>query len=257
MHEEIIKCMTKLHDTLMSLSSAKFYFGHLEHLLKVCDNINKTDRGYKTLLTLACSFCSCNIDVVQMLIKYGADVNLADQGFCEDTPLCWACYCSNTQLVRLLLSYKADPNICNANESYPISFACANRNYDIVKLLIDAGSVINTQEIRTQVIRKSPLYKIFSRKYSDTARPIRNSIEYINPSNIIKLLVFSGANLDVFYMHSDFYNFLQKYDVIDECRIEYKKKLLDCVNDKNHELCKSFENYGDLVVINIITEYLI
>lgn len=116
---------------------------------------NSTELLYTTYNWTALHYAvkSGDIDVVKMLLDYGADINATD--FNNTTPLYYAVNNINSSMVKILLEYGADPNIRrNSINDYcyvtPTPLCCAvatEENYKkmlelrkIIKYLLDSGA---------------------------------------------------------------------------------------------------------------------
>lgn len=132
---------------------------------------------HKTLLTLACGINTYihgdNINMIKLLIEYGADVNKHGLGQFNDAPLIKCLYSrkeiielllknganpniysenfsniplyhyiytNEYEMVELLLKYHADPNITNSNGDTPLHYCVYQGRYEIAKLLLKHGA---------------------------------------------------------------------------------------------------------------------
>ena len=91
--------------------------------------------------SLLCTICNSNIgiDAVQYLINHGADVNYT---YCRGhnliTPLISACCANNVDVVKLLIKYGAkDATPVGGNVITALHIACMKGNLKLVKLLVD------------------------------------------------------------------------------------------------------------------------
>ena len=108
-------------------------------------NINQKYCNYGgTLLHEACVYG--HIEVVKLLIDYGADINVLNNR--NETALFLSCWEGHYNIVKLLLDNNADIFVKSNNKSC-LYMACSNGHYDIVKLLIDS---INTHHLLKQDI---------------------------------------------------------------------------------------------------------
>ena len=85
------------------------------------------------------------IDMVKLLVKYGADVNIL--GFTDRTPLQTAIFRGNLELVKYLAGEAgANPNIQNSYGNTALHMAVSKDRLDIVKYLVEeAGADVNAQ----------------------------------------------------------------------------------------------------------------
>ncbi len=113
------------------------------HLLDQGASINATNQVGGTPLLLAAQTHE-NPQVVIALINAEADPNQAtNDGM---TPLMQAAlYNNNPEILSTLLNFEADVNLVNDKSINALMFACLEPNVEKVKLLLAAGSPINSQ----------------------------------------------------------------------------------------------------------------
>lgn len=73
-----------------------------------------------------------SIEIIQLLLEYGADVNCYDY---LGTPLQVACYSDSIDIVELLLEANADVNFYKNNDP-PVTIACYQSKVSLLKLLL-------------------------------------------------------------------------------------------------------------------------
>ncbi len=85
------------------------------------------------------------LELVKILLDYGANSNIQDLGLC--TPLHWACVNGNIDGVKLLLTFNADPNMQDLANSTPLHEAVRRDFKDIVSLLLCYNANPNIPDI--------------------------------------------------------------------------------------------------------------
>lgn len=85
-----------------------------------------------------------HIEIVKLLLEYGADTNVQD----EDgwVPLMSATEIGNIEIVKLLLEYRADINIKTKNGGTALIIASQNGYIEVVKLLLEHSADTNVQD---------------------------------------------------------------------------------------------------------------
>lgn len=109
-------------------------------LVKATVDINKRDKK-KTPLTAACY--NGHVNIVQLLIEFGADINLHDVSY---IPLTAACKYGHLSVVKLLINANADVNK-NYRWNTPLRTACSEGHLSIVEELIRANVNINQIDV--------------------------------------------------------------------------------------------------------------
>ena len=111
-------------------------------------NYQRENDGWTALIRASYFSYSNNfrIDIIRLLIEYGANVNLQDKdGY---TALVFASYNGHTEAVKLLLANGADPDLQDNNRRTALMYASHNGHIEIVKLLLAAGAKVNLQDDR-------------------------------------------------------------------------------------------------------------
>lgn len=86
------------------------------------------------------------IEVVYLLLKYGAEVNLySDDG--NTTPLCVAINNNDSKLAQLLLNLGANPNIMDESHLLPLLGMIDDSNIKIATLLLEHGGISRINDI--------------------------------------------------------------------------------------------------------------
>ncbi len=143
------------------------------------DRFNEDDRRYDVMMgyvdDLHKDRGNINIDVVALLLEYGADVNVGIYGF---TVLHHAASSGYVHIVKFLLSAGADVNARNSEDQTPLHLA-AQEHFDVVEVLcgrhdIDIDACDN-----------------------DGNTPIMWALQYGCPHNIVYLLLQMNADLGV------------------------------------------------------------
>jgi ankyrin repeat protein len=127
--------------------------GNLERLKEILmENpslVNSPDKDKMTPLHHAVD--AGKLEAASLLIKMGADVNAVN--FKKETPLHIAAYEGNADAVRLLLKHDADPTMREMRDRIPLFLACNwGNDLETVRLLIDAGSDVNDQNSRGEIV---------------------------------------------------------------------------------------------------------
>ena len=89
---------------------------------------------------------------IKKLLQRGADPNYRGKWF-NETPLHMACYGHNPELVRLLINFGADVNSENIQGRAPIHFACSYGTAEVLRIFIENGCDVN----HTDKDKKTPL----------------------------------------------------------------------------------------------------
>lgn len=120
----------------------------------------KNPRG-ETPLYIACSYNKININMVELLLRYGAEINKIIR-FGGDTVLRGAIDIESIDKVKLLLYSGADPNLGDDKNNTPLQVAASSHSFDddddqnseIIKLLLLYGANINS----TNIVGVTPLF---------------------------------------------------------------------------------------------------
>ena len=118
------------------------YYGICKYLLENGANVNPYDAHFCG--PLLCAVILCRVDLVKLLLSYGALVN-AYYLFNEDdheTPLQMAIKYQNLEIIKLLLENGANPNHSSEfKDRYPaIDQALETGNAEIIKMLLKSGA---------------------------------------------------------------------------------------------------------------------
>lgn len=81
-----------------------------------------------------------NIEMVELLLQYGADPNLPDGENQSTTPLVTAIMENNYDIVKLMIDYNAEVNRLNTLNTSPLFNAVLMGHTEIVNLLLDSGA---------------------------------------------------------------------------------------------------------------------
>lgn len=159
-----------------------------ELLIEGGSNLELTDSSGATALHYAANGVAQNLpgakELFLLLLEKGANPNVSGgwcfEGDLKETPL--HLVISDTRLVQELLSANADPNVLNTSGETPLHEAVQDNNYEVVKLLLNAGanpSLKDRPENSPMDEMMPPLFVAVRHKRID----------------IIKLLVEHGANV--------------------------------------------------------------
>lgn len=110
----------------------------VQFLLDQGANVNS--RGLYNTSALSYAAERGNIEIVELLLQYKANINSQDS--LGQTPLILASMHNKTDVVKLLLNHYPDVNITTTGNWNALMCACRNGNLIIVKYLLNAGSKI-------------------------------------------------------------------------------------------------------------------
>lgn len=140
-------------------------------LLESGVNVNFRDYYPHTHLPIHYAASSGFHEVIELLILHGSDINsltsTLKHNILMQTPLCIATCNNNIQTVRKLISLGADVNFpSEPTGQIALDVACNKQYFEIVKILVEAGSNINN-------ISKSgitPLYRVIQRENAEIVK---------------------------------------------------------------------------------------
>ena len=158
------------------------------------------------------------LDVVQLLLDYGANVNVYDNDRSRNTPLHFAASQGHLEMARRLLKLKVDVDSLNDNGLTPLQRASEGRRegyLDIMRLLLNYGANVNVHDNH----RNTPLHFAVSEGHLEVARmllehnadvdslnrkgltPLCSALEYRREGclDIVRLLLYHGANVNLHY----------------------------------------------------------
>ena len=104
------------------------------------------------------------IDIAKLLLEKGANVNIPSKGNKKESPLYKAILQENIEMVKLLLGYGALVNEPGPGEVMPLSVAAANGNIEMANLLLKHGANINKA---TTADRITALHNAVAHKQKD------------------------------------------------------------------------------------------
>lgn len=127
-----INCFTNKGTSPLGIALEKKFYEIAELLLKNGAQINNNEHK-EFLLHNACRQGLTNF--VELLVSYNAEVNQLDNE--GDTPLLISVKNNSVEPTEVLLSsQKADVNVPDCEGAYPIHYACAQGNEEMVRLLL-------------------------------------------------------------------------------------------------------------------------
>ncbi|QGR54277.1 ankyrin repeat-containing protein [Moumouvirus maliensis] len=153
------------------------------------DEINYVNKMGWSPLIIACTFGFSNIEIIKLLLEFGADINIKNQN--GDTVLMTSLMLkpnylknNNIQVIKFLIEAGVDVNMRNNQDWTALMLACRysniNNNIEIVKLLLKAGADINIKNKFTLSILE------LACKFSNSTSNIET----------VKLLLEAGANIN-------------------------------------------------------------
>ncbi len=86
------------------------------------------------------------VDVVRVLLEYGANPNIQGKNRFDSTALIWASYNGNTNMVWLLLDHGAKPDFQNRFGYTALMEASRDGHPDVVRLLLEHGADPDLQD---------------------------------------------------------------------------------------------------------------
>lgn len=165
------RCGEYTHEGCNSSMRKSIEKGHIVCLRNALDKGKNPNKVYDYLwgeVPLCFAVKSRNIEMINLLIDYGANVNGVSKVDCDSIPL----YGADYEFSKLLLEKGANPNIENDDGWTPLFRAVNSNKLDVVKLLLEHGANINRIDKNSDGvfdIWSSDETKLFLRKYiSDT-----------------------------------------------------------------------------------------
>lgn len=120
------------------------------------------DRSVHHVSPLWCASVAGKVEVVEVLVKYGADVNsVSDTG---STPVRSACFMTHLDIVRLLVSNKAD--IQRPNHNGGTCLINSVQSVELCKFLLENGADVNAKDIQN----KTALHYAIQEHRSETTK---------------------------------------------------------------------------------------
>lgn len=113
----------------------------------IINYISDIDNNYNyyslSPLHIACEIG--NIEIVQILLEYGANTEINDNKLM--TPIFYAAQNNHYNIIKLLINYKAKINIMDQYNRLPIHLTTSQK---ITKFLLKKGSYINSSEYKIE-----------------------------------------------------------------------------------------------------------
>ena len=202
------------------------------------------------------------IDLVELLMAFGADVNAPAAGKHGNTALQSAVQSENIELVRFLLNAGADVNSQSSRYGMTaLAAAASEKSPEIVRLLLDAGA--DTFEQGAAAIMEA-----LESGCPDSLHLIRDSIESSGVDGSLELFEYY-VDYDI---DSEVVSFLLEHELLNEYDalvyavarqdIDFVKAMLDLdtdVNSGQHYVADEWVlevavNYGDLEILQLLLE---
>lgn len=119
-------------------------FSEVKDAIIAGEDVNGKDADGRTALMAACQGNS-SVEMMQLLLSYGAKVNLTDNG--GKTAFMYAAqYDTYEKVFRELLKAGALVNVKANDGTTALMLACENNNPQIVELIINAGADVNAKD---------------------------------------------------------------------------------------------------------------
>ncbi|XP_059168436.1 putative ankyrin repeat protein RF_0381 [Physella acuta] len=169
-------------------------------------------------------------DIVKLLLEHKADVNLINSN--DKTALCYSVENGFVEIVKLLVDNGTDVN--STTFTTPLHESCKRRSFELVKILVEAGADVNKKDISGD----SPLCISAERGKID----------------IVKFLVQNGADVNIgktpplFYACDKGYFEIKKY-LIDAGAVEILRNVNYTVSPYGETalLCAASRGYSNIV----------
>lgn len=116
----------------------------VKQLLDSGENPNGKDANYNKITPLFLAVENGNIEIVSLLIQYGAKGNARDES--KRTPLMFIDSDATPDLINMLVRSGAKVNARDETGVTPLLVAAASANTDVVSSLIDAGADLNSAD---------------------------------------------------------------------------------------------------------------
>lgn len=149
MNPDLVNCRNEIGDSLLDLAIGTGNVELVSALLALGADPTRAVLQSERPLISAIRSCSANrMNIVQLLLQYGADVN--SPGILDGSAMHAAVAESSTELVELLLESEADiNNISNSDEISPLWLASLAGDEDMVRLLLRHGADHRLRNITT------------------------------------------------------------------------------------------------------------
>jgi len=165
-------------------------------------------RDNRTSTPLHLASVTGSLDIVNLLIEYGADPNALDAT--QSSPLHLALVNENLDVVRLLIEHGADVNVPNDKKRTPLHLAAVSGSSDVIELLLQKNAAVNTRDDRTStplhlasVTGNSHIVKLLIGHEADLnaldatqSAPLHLALVNEN-FDIVRLLIEHGADVNV------------------------------------------------------------
>jgi ankyrin repeat protein len=120
--------------------------GNLEKVREIIENNRLLIKEASGMLLLCEAIKTENVEIIRLLLAFGVEVNDEDKILYDnEIPLSIACYSGNLEIVQLVLDYGAIINTCREDPEYlnPLMCAVINSDLNLVKLLVERGADVN------------------------------------------------------------------------------------------------------------------
>lgn len=154
-------------------------------------NIKTSIRWYHGWTPLHIAVYERNLDIVRLLIKYGANINA--KTYNRETPLHIAVYEGHWDVAKLLIDHGADVNARNNNGSTPLHIAAERGFLDIVQLLLEKGADPNILDSKA----RTPANLAAKKGYENVVALLKEYMEGKRKPKNIELIEVTQSTLMV------------------------------------------------------------
>lgn len=180
--------------------------------------INELDENEESPLYYAAS--NCDVEMIELLLSFGADINFATKKKSFKTPLFAAIkYQEDTKVAEFLIKNGANLSTKNWHGQSPLHHSVFNGRVDFVELLIKYGANVNEVD-----------------HYGFTPLHLATDNEY----ELVKILLSNGSRVDVGERHN---NRTPIYYAIEKGYLEIVRLLLDTHPGINNHNSTTDHNY--------------
>ena len=195
--------------TPLHIAAMRGDYGITKMLVEDCAEIEEQDNCGSTPLIDMASVKNTSIETARYLLDQKANVNAKNND--GITPLMCAVLANNIELVKLLVEYGAEINIANNKDETIISMACCKvKNKQIIEYLFDQGAEMSIDDTDPLIVS---LYKNKDKISDEIAECVIKRCDDVNQSGYNYAVAFIEAvkNHSLQEIKS-FVDFCQQYD---------------------------------------------